>query len=262
MNLRRFLLVPLMLAVAACANQPADKYPFPPQFVSPAEVPPTVLAPAPAKDSALTKREIKQIIARQAKLSAEQKAKVAKEDAITPSMMVTPVLGENYSEATHPALFTLLRHASSDAWRIGDQAQAHWGRMRPWVTDSRVQILVSTIKKPGYPSGHTTTNHVWAHVLSELFPNERQALFARAYAIGQHRVDAGVHFPSDVEAGKKLAAVIYGKMRMNAQYQRELAAARDELSGIHLPNAAANDNWPHDEDCVATTQGVSMRMCR
>ncbi|MDX2095710.1 MAG: phosphatase PAP2 family protein [Alphaproteobacteria bacterium] len=228
-----WLILPLLLALSACAGH--DPYPYPLQFVSETAWSPQVLAAPPAQDSKLYAHEIDGILARQAKLTAADKAIVAAEDHIRPPMIVVPVLGEKYTEQAYPALFTLLRHSASDAWRLADATQDYWHRDRPWVADDRVTLLVSSITRPSYPSGHTVTNHIWAHVLSELFPARRQALFARAYAIGMHRVDAGVHFPSDVEAGKKFAAALYEKMRTNPTFQSELAAARAELKRQRAP---------------------------
>lgn len=220
-KLSRFILVPLLLVISACAGD--GPYPFPPQFVDSRDISPHVLAAPPEKYSDTYDREIALILKRQAALTDAEKAAIAAEDHIRPAMIVEPVLGARYSEASHPALFTLLRHSASDAWRLADATQDYWKRDRPWVADSRVQLLVSSITRPSYPSGHTVTNHVWAHVLSELFPQKRDALFARAYAIGMHRSQAGVHFPSDVAAGKKFAAIVFEKMRTNPEFQRELA---------------------------------------
>ncbi len=227
---RHAVLVPLLLVLGSCASV-TDKYPYPPQFVSVEEICPCALGEPIADGSLAQKKEIANILARQAQLSDADKTRIMAEDHITPSMMITPVLGDHYSEATHPALFTLLRHSASDAWRIGDATQDYWGRTRPWLTDDRVTLLVKPITRPSYPSGHSTTNHIWAHVLSELFPQQRTALFARAMAIGQHRVDGGVHYPSDVLAGKRLAASIYDVMRDHPEFKAELAAARTELRG-------------------------------
>lgn len=257
----RFLLAALLL-LSACAQLGADKYPFSPQFVSPDAICPCTLGAPPATGSATQMNELASILAKQRSMSAAEKAAVKAEDHITPGMMLDPVLGKGYSLATHPALFTLMGHAASDAWRIADSAQDHWNRTRPWITDSRVKLLVSSITRPSYPSGHSTTNHIWAHVLSELFPKKRDALFKRAYAIGMHRVAAGVHYPSDVLAGKRLAAAIYEKMSKSPEFQRELAAARAELASP----VAANDNapLPHGSaaECTTPAPGASMVMCR
>lgn len=225
--LHRWLLVPLFVVLAACAGP--DKYPYPRQFVSVEDIGVRALGAPPAPQTDQYNIEINNILARQAKLTDKQKATIMAEDHIQPSMMIDPVIGAGYTKEKNPALFALLEHAASDAWRTGDAMQEYWNHQRPWVDDSRVQLLAKPITRPSYPSGHTTTNTVWAYVLSELFPEKREALFARASEIGFHRVDAGVHFPSDVEGGKRLAAFLYAKMQQNADFQRELAAARAEL---------------------------------
>ncbi len=248
----RLLLVPFLLFVSACAGDPAPApYPFPPQFVQVDQIDPRVIAAPPTQNSVQYRTEIDGIIARQHSLTDADKATLMAEDHITPGMMIDPVLGKDYPEAKFPALYTLLRHAASDAWRLGDHEQDYWHRTRPWLTDNHVEILVSTIKRPSYPSGHSTTNHVWAHILGDLFPDHRDAFFKRAYEIGMHRTLAGVHYPSDVEAGKEFAAVIYAQMEKNPAFDKEYQAASDEIAAAmsaSLPAKAipdpANDSPP------------------
>lgn len=229
-----WLLVPLMLLIAACDATDPTPYPYMTQFVSPSDVPPRLLPIPPAKDSGEYKGEIDGILATQQKLTAEDKAVIKAEDHITPTMMVLPVIGAQYSEDKYPAMYNLLRHAASDAWRDADYAQDYWNRQRPWMVDERVELLVNPITRPSYPSGHSSTNHVWAHVLSDLFPEKQDALFARAYEIGMHRVAAGAHYPSDVEAGKRFASFIFDKMSKTPQYKTELATAQAEINAAIL----------------------------
>ena len=46
----------------------------------------------------------------------------------------------------------------------------------------------------------------------------------------EHRVDGGAHFPHDVEAGKRLAGMIYQTIRTNTDYQVAFEDARAEIS--------------------------------
>ena len=259
----RWLIVPVLLALAACSG--GDKYPFPPQFVSTSDVSPRVLGAPPEPYSTVYTTELDGILARQATLTDDEKATLLAEDHITPRMIVEPVLGKEYTAEAYPALFTLLRHAASDAWRDGDAAQDYWHRDRPWVADARVQLLVESIKRPSYPSGHSTTNHIWAHVLSDLFPEKEEALFARAYEIGLHRTWAGVHFPSDIEAGKRYAAYLYGTMQSNPQFQTELAAARTEIDAAattaHADDDVALPQGKLPTSCMTPQPGTTMTMC-
>lgn len=234
--LRRLFILPLLL-LTACAGSSGDKYPYAPQFVSVEDVCPCELGAPPAVGSKTQKKEIAWIIAAQHKLTPAQKAQIMDEDHIRPEMIVTPVLGTQFTKERYPALYTLLAHTASDAWRIGDSAQDFWDRKRPWVVDKRVQLLVSSITRPSYPSGHSTTNYAWAQVLGTLFPAKQAALYKRAQEIGMDRVKAGVHYPSDVAAGKRFAAQIYAVMQKNPEFQKELAAARKEIA-----STPTNDN--------------------
>ena len=261
--MRRLFILPLLLLLAACAGN--DKYPYPLQFLTAEDICPCELGAPPADGSAEQKKEIRKILAIQAKMSDAEKATVMKEDSITVQMIVDPVLGAQYQRDSYPNLFTLLDHAQSDAWRTGDTVQEFWGRQRPWLTDSRVQLLAKRITRPSYPSGHTTTNHVWAHVLAELFPTKREALFKRAHSIGMNRVKGGVHYPSDVEGGKRLAEIFFEKMKANPAFQAELEDARAEIEAAVAPlPKAANDNTPLPQGTVANCnhEPNQMTACR
>ena len=53
-------------------------------------------------------------------------------------------------------------------------------------------------------SGHAIGAIVYARVLAEIFPDQKDALMELARQIGYGRVVGGVHFPMDVLAGEKL----------------------------------------------------------
>ncbi len=64
-----------------------------------------------------------------------------------------------------------------------------------------------------YPSGHTTQAFYFAHLLSDLFPDLTEGLYQLANMVAESRIDRGVHFPSDNEAGKVLARKLYDSTR-------------------------------------------------
>ncbi len=229
----RFLkLAPLALAIAftACSTPQPDKFPYPPQFVQTNEVSVYTLDAPPQPGSAEYKKSVNWIIDAQKKLTPAQIADIKREVHIMPEMLIEPVLGDEFTSEAYPALYTLLKHAGSDAWRINDMLQDHWNETRPYLADQRIKRYVEPITRPGYPSGHTVTNHVWAHVLADLMPCQEGALFKQALATGHNRVLGGAHFPHDVEAGKKLATVIYHRMLEDSQFRIERDAAQAELN--------------------------------
>src|SRR5262245_50212217 len=101
---KRFLLALVPLLFDGCN---ADKYPYPPQFTSPEQVPPTVLTAPPAQGSADYHAALDQILRVQAVLKESEIAAIKQEITIRPELMVQPVLGEQYTPEHYPALYTL-----------------------------------------------------------------------------------------------------------------------------------------------------------
>ena len=71
-----------------------------------------------------------------------------------------------------------------------------------------------------------------AILLAEMVPERRDALFARGWAYGEARVISGVHFPSDVEAGRILGTTLVGLMETDARFRADLEASRNELRDV------------------------------
>jgi acid phosphatase (class A) len=54
-------------------------------------------------------------------------------------------------------------------------------------------------------------------------------LFARGWEYGEARVIGGVHFPSDVEAGRILGTLVVEEMQRDPEFRADFTAARREL---------------------------------
>ena len=65
-----------------------------------------------------------------------------------------------------------------------------------------------------------------------MVPEKRAAIFARAAEYGENRVILGVHFPSDIEAGRMNATAMIAVMMQNPDFKTDLAAARAEVRGV------------------------------
>ena len=57
--------------------------------------------------------------------------------------------------------------------------------------------------------------------------------------VGWHRVLAGVHFPSDIQAGRVLGMAIAARMINSPAFQADLAAVKAELAAKRAPAAKA-----------------------
>lgn len=101
-------------------------------------------------------------------------------------------------------------------WEIGskvegliDYLKMYFNRPRPEQLapeyGKRIVRIISDPKTAAYPSGHSFDAWTFATILSERHPNHRDAFHAIAERVGMSRVIAGVHYPSDLHAGKKAA---------------------------------------------------------
>jgi membrane-associated phospholipid phosphatase len=81
-----------------------------------------------------------------------------------------------------------------------DTKYAYWS-VRPISADLSLDILFPTPPFPSYTSGHSTISGAAATALGALFPNDTDALAARAQEAADSRLWSGFHFPIDNEVG-------------------------------------------------------------
>ena len=85
-----------------------------------------------------------------------------------------------------------------------DELKGKFDLPRPFQVNDTVQPVGDARPVAAYPSGHAIRATVYARLLGEIFPDQKEELIELAQQIGYGRVIAGVHFPIDVTAGQKL----------------------------------------------------------
>ena len=85
------------------------------------------------------------------------------------------------------------------------------------------------LKDDSYPSGHASIGWAWALALAEIAPDRANAILARGLAYGQSRVVCGVHWKSDIEAGRVVGASTVSRLHADPVFAAQLAAARKEV---------------------------------
>ena len=88
-----------------------------------------------------------------------------------------------------------------------------FNRPRPYQMAKELGLKLPSVKyesanTPSYPSGHTIQAYAIANVLSSLYPRYAKEFEKIADRISLSRVQAGVHFLGDIEAGKEVASMI------------------------------------------------------
>ena len=156
---------------------------------------------------------------------------------------------------TMPNLYMLLQRTSTDASLATLAAKKNYKRVRPFVVYKQTSCTPDwedDMKRDGsYPSGHTTIGWTWALILAEIAPDRADTILSRGYAFGQSRVICGVHWQSDVTAGRVIAAAVVAKLHSDPVFRAQLAAAKKELA------AAWAKGLQPTIDCKAETTALA-----
>ena len=199
----------------------------------------TVIGPPPALDSPRGKAD-RTIYLETRKLagSARWKQATKDNDLWTGGALerYACTLGQPISETALPKTYHLLQRVELDARTIGTPPKNHFNRTRPLIGDD----LAVCIKREdwmrtnaSYPSGHAMAGWAWGLVMAELAPAKASGLLEAGREIGDSRVICGVHYQSDVEAGRVLGAAMVSAEHANAQFRADFAAAKAELAKTH-----------------------------
>ena len=142
-------------------------------------------------------------------------------------------LGPTFTEQRYPAATTLLLALHEDMRAVNRAANLEKGyRVRPSGVDSRVKSIFADNlnNSASYPSARSASSRVWALLLGDVFNLRRAALLAHADRTAQLRLLGGAHFPSDIDAGKRLGDAYYSQVFADPSFQQALARARQEAA--------------------------------
>jgi acid phosphatase (class A) len=237
-------------ASLALAQAPAGPY------LSGDAIPKTLrVLPPPPKPDSTREADDRAVFAATRALAGQPRWSLATADAdLTkgPGLFAC-ALGLNLTLANAPTVATLFRRTAADERAAVDPPKDHYGRRRPYLAAGGdpaicVDKTASLAMSPSYPSGHSTLSWAWGLILAELAPDRAADILARARSIGESRVVCGVHYPSDVEAGRTNGAVLAAALHGDPAFRADLDKARAELAAARAkPHVGA-------EDCLATDQ--------
>jgi membrane-associated phospholipid phosphatase len=91
-----------------------------------------------------------------------------------------------------------------DATILAWKEKIKYKRKRPQALDPLLKPVINAPLTYSYPCEHSVTAAAAANVLAYFYPEIADSVLQLAHAASQSRIDAGVQFPSDVEAGWKL----------------------------------------------------------
>ena len=156
------------------------------------------------------------------------------------------------SEAATPHLNMLLRRVRADASRANDKPKGFYKRKRPYVAHGDASCTPKEKHKDdSYPSGHASIGWAWALTLAEIAPERADVVLARGLAYGYSRVVCGVHWQSDIEAGRVVGASTVSRLHADPVFAAQMAAARKEIE------AARAAGLKSPLDCAAEARALA-----
>jgi acid phosphatase (class A) len=226
-----------VFCASAAWSTPADA---PAGYLSAAQLPDSValLGPPPRDGNGAKAGDVATYLATR-KLEAGPRWSTAIDDAefgAAPMMRVfSCAMGLNLDPKTAPALFHLFSRVLVDAEAVGKTAKSAYRRPRPFVEqggDICVPAEDWLRNSYSYPSGHATYSWTAGLVLAQAAPDRATPILARARSYGESRVVCGVHYSSDIQAGRTVASAVFAVLQSSPAYQADIELARAEIARL------------------------------
>lgn len=142
-------------------------------------------------------------------------------------------LGVSIDEKQTPATLRVLHRVELDVRTVSTPAKNLYNRPRPLIGDDKPVCIPREDwmkANASYPSGHSMTGWAWALILAELAPAKADAMLSVGKSIGDSRAICGVHYVTDIEAGRTLGSAMVAKLHGDPAFQRDMAKARQEMA--------------------------------
>jgi acid phosphatase (class A) len=199
-----------------------------------------VLPAPPAVDSAQDKTDVAWLKGANGGAGQARWDKALKDDASLYDRF-EPALGLKLDRKNLPRLIRLLNRVAEDVLAAASEAKKRHPRPRPFQRFQLKRVCGQVVPtKPeaaptagtSYPSGHAAVSWAAALVMMETRPSEATPLIMRAVEFGHSRVVCGVHFPSDVDAGRLVAVAVIDKLFATPAFRSDLLCAKREVQAV------------------------------
>ena len=134
--------------------------------------------PPPAPDSAEDQADRAQIIHVQATRTDEMIAEARRDQGFS-YLLFQSVYGKDLTPENSPKFYQLLKDVTATTRVVNETAKNKYKRLRPYQGHPEVVKALFPVNGYSYPSGHAMGSFTLATVLSAVFPDKKQAFFAR-----------------------------------------------------------------------------------
>ena len=228
-------------------------------YLNPAELPDTrnFLPPPPTAGSAALASDDETYNATRKLRNTPRWTQAAKDADLTfpnAARTFSCALGITITPETTPHLNMLIRRVRADASRANDKTKDFYKRQRPYLARGDTSCTPQEKHKDdSYPSGHASIGWAWALVLAEIAPDRADRIFARGLAFGDSRIVCGVHWKSDVDAGRVVGASAVSRLHANPLFAAQLELARKEIEAARAASAQP------PLDCAAEERALAIK---
>jgi acid phosphatase (class A) len=194
--------------------------------------PPLPGSPAAARDEAAAKEALS--------LRGTPRWKLAIADAELREASATAAMscaaGFRIGPTDTPATDRLLRRAAADLGLSTAAAKRHYKRARPFTVNGApvcTPDMESVLRADfSYPSGHAAIGYGWGLILAELVPDRTAHLVMRGRAFADSRRVCNVHWLSDTEEARNVAAAMVARLHAEPAFVADLDAAKREIAAL------------------------------
>lgn len=188
-----------------------------------------LLPPPPANDSTQTKADLAEVLTLQVTRTPDMVAR-AQADVVENVWRFADVIDSpKFKPENLPAFTAFFDRVVETEAAVVDPAKDAWKRPRPHQLSDLVKPAVKISNAGAWPSGHTTVGTLMGVVLSNMLPEKRAAIMARAWEYGNNRIIGGIHYRGDVEMGRISGMAIAQTIMQHDDFKQEFEAARREL---------------------------------
>ena len=191
-----------------------------------------LLAPPPVRESGEDKLDLENTATVHTTATPAEIALGKDENKLT-IFHFAPAIGPWFVPGKFPKTEALFKEVEAEAKQVTDESKKFFKRPRPYhVAPDRFPHSIEHEDPThySYPSGHSTRGTVFALLLAEIFPDKREAILAKGREVGWLRVQGGVHYPTDIYAGRVLGQELARDFLRSPAFQADFAAARAELA--------------------------------
>jgi acid phosphatase (class A) len=233
-------LIAASLAVSAQTTKPAKLAGGAPKtayYIDPAVMDlPALIPDTPAPGSAANKAELAELHRIEASRTPAQVAAAKADEAEEDIFAYKTVFGSDFKPDSLPLTAELGAHVKNEQSVAGAALKPIFPRVRPYNADKTLHPVCGLTDLPNsHPSGHALTGYLEGLTLAEIAPEKRAEILARADDYAHNRLVCGVHYPSDIEASRRIAYMVFGYMLATPKFQHDLAAARAEMQAKLKP---------------------------